>query len=56
MLWICIRIASNTHPKHMILWKTYDNQGKTLFFLLYEYGDVHLMVLQTACQWWVTAS
>ena len=19
---------SNTHPKHMILWRTYDNQGK----------------------------
>ena len=33
MLWMCIRIASesphrgdsNTHPKHMILWRTYDN-------------------------------
>ena len=23
---------------------------------LYEYGDVHVMELQTACQWWVTAS
>ena len=22
----------NTHPKHMILWRTYDNLGKTLVF------------------------
>ena len=37
MLWMCIRIASvesphrgdsNTHPKHMILWRTYDNLSK----------------------------
>ena len=41
MLWMCIRISSvgcvlesphrgdsNTHQKNMILWRTYDNQGK----------------------------
>ena len=38
---------SNTHPKHMILWRTYDNYGKTtgLFLKLYEYRDVHVMCL-----------
>ena len=26
----CVSFSSqfNTHPKHMILWRTYDNQGK----------------------------
>ena len=54
-------VDSNTHPKHMILWRTYDNQGENTvcFFVkkkLYEYGDVHVMELQTACQWSVTTS
>ena len=36
---------SNTHPKHMILWRTYDNKVKNWYFVktLYEYGDVHVM-------------
>ena len=31
----------------MILWRTYDNLGKNTGLLgkLYEYGDVHVMVL-----------
>ena len=39
--------------------ETYDNQGKNSVLFckkLYEYGDVQVMELQTACQWWVTAS
>ena len=23
-----VDVYSNTHPKHMILWRTYDNLGK----------------------------
>ena len=36
---------SNSHPKHMILWRTYDNKAKNTGLLrkLYEYGDVHIM-------------
>ena len=35
---------SNTHPQHMILWRTHDNLGKNtgLLWKLYEYGDVHV--------------
>ena len=34
MLWMCIRIASdsNTHPKHMILWRTYYKYAKNTVF------------------------
>ena len=37
MLWMCLesphRCDSNTHPKHMILSRPYDNEGKkTLVF------------------------
>ena len=39
---------SNTHPKHMILWRTYNNKDKNtgLLWEFYEHGDVHVMVLK----------
>ena len=36
MLWMCIRMPprgdSNTHPKHMIKWRTGGNPGNDLVF------------------------
>ena len=42
---------SNTHPKHMILWKTHDNYGKYTGLLgklnmSTDYGDAHVMIFQ----------
>ena len=50
---------SNTHPEHMILWRTYDNSGKNTGVLWkHEYGDVHVMLRMIKIQmerhlsWW----
>ena len=55
MLRVCIRITSprrfNTHPQHMILWRSNGNLDKSKLLLsgllskLYEYGDVHVMII-----------
>ena len=34
------RLNYNTHPKHMILWRTYDNQGKNTVFLLFFFVKI----------------